>query len=92
MVKQKTRNNPTHIYVVSFKEPPREDTTSTKFYFCSLAAIFDVFSVEDIGCKVTRLWNIGVANGNPYNGRKCSITREPITRKRQKRPLSAKSS
>lgn len=77
-----------HIYRVSFIDCPNEDSSRREFYFHSLAAIYDQFTPEQIGCKVTRLWNVGVTAGNTYHGRKCSVYREPIARKRHKRPDS----
>lgn len=75
-----------HIFRVRFIMLPMENDSRKEFFFHSLAAIYEIFTPEQIGCKVTRLWNLGIANGTPYFGRKCSITREPIWRKRQKRP------
>lgn len=73
------------IYRVSFKVPPLLGVDDrTEFFFHSLAAIFEVFTPEQVGCKVTRLWNIGVSQGNTYEGRLCTITKEPISRKRRK--------
>ena len=70
------------IYRVEFKVPPLLGVDErTEFYFHSLAAIYDTFTAEQIGCKVTRLWNIGVSHGNPYEGKRCRITKEPILRK-----------
>lgn len=74
-----------YIYRVDFVDCPLAGDSRKVFYFHSIAAIYDLFTAEQVGCKVTRLWNIGVADGNSYHGRKCSITREPIMRKRQKR-------
>ena len=75
------------IYRVAFKEPPLLGVDErTEFYFHSLAAIYDTFTTAQIGCKVTRLWNIGVSSGNPYEGRRCRITKEPIFRKKRFKP------
>ena len=63
------------IYVVTIKKEGKA------YYFGSLAAIYDVFSPYDIGCKVENLWNLGVSEGNPYENRLCRITREPLVRK-----------
>lgn len=71
------------FYRVEFKEPPIQDDERTEFYFSSLAAIYEQFTPEQVGCKVSRLWNIGVSDGVPYAGRRCSITREQIRRKTQ---------
>lgn len=75
------------IYRVAFKEHPIADDARLDFYFHSLAAIYDTFTAEQIGCKVTRLWNIGVSHGTPYEGRRCRITKEPILRKRRFKPV-----
>ena len=75
-------------YRVKFKVPPLLGVDDrTDFYFHSLAAIYDTFTAEQIGCKVTRLWNIGVSHGNPYDGRRCRITKEPILRKTRNKPV-----
>lgn len=76
-----------YIYRVEFKEPPLSDDSRTDFFFHSVSAIYEVFTAKQIGCKVTRLWNIGVSNGNPYEGRRCTITKEPISRKRRNKPV-----
>lgn len=73
-----------HVYRVSFHEPMPEATDGkTDFFFTSLAAIYDRFSTEDIGCKVSRLWNLKISPDKPYVGRKCTITKEPVQRKKQ---------
>ncbi|MCM1168909.1 MAG: hypothetical protein NC324_03130 [Bacteroides sp.] len=72
-----------HVYRVSFRTPPREGG-AVDYYFSSLAAIYEVFSKAEIGCKVERLWAVGVSDGKPYEGRKCTVTREMVHRKRQK--------
>lgn len=76
------------IYRVEFKVPPLLGVDDrTEFFFHSLAAIYEVFTSKQIGCKVTRLWNIGVSHGNPYDGRRYRITKEPILRKRRFKPV-----
>lgn len=76
-----------YIYRVSFKEPPvLADGTpadKTDFFFTSLAAIYDQFDKRDIGCQVTRLWNLKITLDSPYRGRRCTITKEPVARKRR---------
>lgn len=74
------------IYRVRFKEPPEESDGKTEFFFTSLAAIYEVFTAEQIGCKVSRLYNIGLPDGKPYTGRQCEISREEIHSKAQKKP------
>lgn len=76
-----------HVYKVAFKEPPLSGDNRTDFFFTSLAAIYDQFTPAQIGCKVTRLWNIGVSKGNAYDGRRCLITKETIFRKKHFKPI-----
>ena len=76
----------TAIYKVAFKEPPIPDDDRKEFFFSSLSAIYDTFTPEQVGCKVTRLWNIGISQGNLYTGKLCQITREPLTSKTQISP------
>ena len=77
-----TKNN---IYKVTFNEPPLNDDR-TEFYFTSLSAIYDTFTPEQIGCRVTRLWNVSVSTDNPYIGRLCQITQEETRSKTQNNP------
>lgn len=74
------------IYRVRFKEPPLSGDERTEFFFTSLAAIYEVFKAEQIGCRVNRLYNIGLPDGKPYRGRRCEISREDIHSKAQKAP------
>lgn len=76
-----------HIYRVAFNEPPIEEDDRTEFYFTSLSAIYEEFTPEQVGCKVSRLWNIGVSGGTPYEGAKCKITREPLKSKSQNKAI-----
>ena len=69
-----------HIYKLHFFEPNKG---KRDHYFTSLAAIYTVFLPEDIGCKVSNLWNLKVAEGVPYENDKCRITKEVLTKKRQ---------
>lgn len=70
----------THIYRVSFREPVDD---KTDHFFGSLSAIYETFSPEQIGCKVSRLWNLKITLESPYIGRKCTITKEPFIRKKR---------
>lgn len=72
-----------YIYKVEFYISPIEEDDRTEFFFHSLTAIYDKFTPEQVGCKVTRLWNVGVSDGNEYTSRNgdVHITREPIERK-----------
>jgi hypothetical protein len=57
----------------------------SEFYFGSLAAIYDTFTDNDIGCKVRNLWNVGVARGVEYTGAKCRIKSIKVYHKRTER-------
>ena len=73
-----------YIYRVSLKEEQAGDNTwVTDYFFASLSAIYEQFTPEQIGCKVERLWNLKISPDKPYVGRKCTITKELLTRKRQ---------
>jgi hypothetical protein len=78
-----------HIYWVSFRQPPLPGDERTEFFFHSLSAIYEMFTADQVGCKVARLWNIGVSKGTPYVGKLCTVCRASIQRKAQKRPNSA---
>lgn len=73
------------IYKVRFTEPPLKDDDRTEFFYSSLSAIFEDFTPEQVGCGVRRLWNLQIAQGKPYVGRLCQITREPLNSKAQMR-------
>lgn len=68
------------IYHLQFKEPVNNQTD---YYFGSLSAIYEEFAPENIGCKVERLCNIGVAKGVVYDNKLCSIKLGELKRKRQ---------
>lgn len=74
-----------HFYRVEFRVPPIEGDERKVFNFSSLAAIYEQFTPEQVGCKVSRLWNIRVSKCIPYMGRKCKITKERIFGKTQNR-------
>ena len=58
---------------------------TAEFFFHSLAAIYDLFTPYQVGCKVSQLYKVGVRQGIPYEGRKCRVSREPIRRKKSRR-------
>ena len=73
-----------YIYRVSFKrEQAGDNVWCDDYFFTSLSAIYEQFTPEQIGCKVERLWNLKISPDKPYVGRKCTITKELLTRKRQ---------
>lgn len=73
------------IIRVQFRDPPLpEQPARTEFFFGSLAAIYDVFTPQQIGCRVERLWNSGITEAKPYRNKLCVISREQLSRKAQK--------
>lgn len=75
-----------YIYVVLFFAAPFADKPRQKFFlFSSLAAIYEVFSVEHIGCTLGHLYNLKVPDGSAFAGKRCIIKREKVFSKRQKR-------
>lgn len=74
------------VYSVVFFGAPFRDKPRQKFFlFSSLAAIYEVFSVEQIGCSLGHLYNLKVPDGSAFAGKRCIIKREPVVSKRQKR-------
>ena len=70
--------------MVRFVEPPYGGSSTDVFLFTSMQAIFSTFTKEQIGCGVKRLWNIGLAKGNAYKSKNCTITKEPFMRMKRK--------
>ena len=71
-------NSKGNIIKLTFKHLRRE------FYFGSLAAIYDMFSVEQIGCAVEVLWAYNIEQGKPFENSQYIISKEFLTRKKRK--------
>lgn len=54
------------------------------WYFGSLAAIYELFTPEDIGCKLETLWNDSLDYGEYKMTKQCVITKEIMYRKAHK--------
>lgn len=52
-----------------------------EYYFGSLAAIYEQFTSEQIGCRMEALWASGIEPGKPKATRHCVISKHGITRK-----------
>lgn len=75
-----------YVYgVLFFAAPFAGNPRKRYFLFSSLAAIYEVFSVEQIGCTLGHLYNLKVPDGSAFTGKRCIIKREPVVSKRQKR-------
>ncbi len=73
------------IIRVHFFQPLPE---GTDFFFGSLAAIYEQFTPEQIGCTVNNLWNFGIDFGRPYINTRCAISKVVLIRKSRKTPLA----
>ena len=60
------------FYRVEFKEPPIEGDDRTEFYFSSLAAIYEQFAPEQVGCNIS-------GGRNKVKPRQRSIIRRTIS-------------
>lgn len=70
------------IIKVQFSEPPlASEPNRTEFYFGGLAAIYDLFTPEQVGCGVKHLWNYGITVDRPYRNRRCVVSKEVMRRK-----------
>ncbi len=56
-----------------------------EFYFTSLSAIYDRFTPEQVGCRVERLYSVGVSRGIVYRNKLVEVRRYPLSRKPQRR-------
>lgn len=84
---QKGGGSDRFVYSVLFFAAPLPEKPRQKFFlFSSLAAIFDVFSPEQIGCGLGHLYNLQVPSGSAFAGKRCIIKREKVFSKRQKCP------
>lgn len=80
---QKVGGSDRYVYSVLFFAAPLPSKPRQKFFlFSSLAAIFEVFSVEQIGCGLGHLYNLKVPDGTAFSGKRCIIKRERVFAKR----------
>lgn len=64
------------IYQVKFR-------SGAEHYFTSLTAIYELFTPEQVGCKVEHLWNLQISENSPYLGKRCSIYKVALYTKRK---------
>lgn len=77
-------NKTSTFYHVRFREAP-DSSGNLDFYFGSLAAIYDVFTPEQVGSKIENLWNKNLSDGGSWSGSKCSVSRCTLIRKKTNR-------
>lgn len=85
---EKTTTNVNHIYSVLFYDVPLPISAPHQkfFLFTSLAAIYEVFTREQLGVSLKHLYNTHVANGSTYSGKRCIIRRQKAYSKKQQSP------
>ena len=71
------------IIKVQFLNPDPQ-TWRTEFYFGSLAAIFEVFTEDEVGCKLNTLWAAKIDHQHPKVTPKCIVSKQFLYRKKQK--------
>lgn len=57
----------------------------SEFFFGSLAAIYDLFNEEQIGCSLHTLWNCKISPDNPKATARCVISKHKVWRKKSGR-------
>lgn len=53
------------------------------YFFGSLAAIYDTFSAEQIGCRKETLWNANIEEDKPKSTRCCVVYKHRVVRKKR---------
>ena len=81
-IPQRSETTDIFCYRVSFYLPI---DGNKDYFFGSMSAIYERFTKEQIGCDVRNLWNCRIREGHPYKGQRCTISREPLYRKKRKR-------
>ena len=72
--------------VLFFAAPYPEQPRRKVFVFSSLAAIYDLFPRDVVGCTLGHLYNLQVPSGSAYCGKRCIIKRERVFAKAHKCP------
>lgn len=85
----KNKGNITYIYRVVFVAPPIEGDDRITFYFSSLAAIYELFTRQQMGVALKTLWSHKLSDSGVYCGDRVTITREPLMRKLKRNAGSA---
>lgn len=73
------------IIKVQFLQPRTDMGGRSDFFFGSLAAIFEVFTENDIGCKLNTLWAAKIDTEHPKTTPKCVVSKDVLYRKKQKK-------
>ncbi len=70
------------VYLLTFVEAIDGKKT---YVFGSLSAIYTKFTEEQIGCKVTNLWNVNISQESPYSNHLCKIEEKEVIRTKTNR-------
>lgn len=70
-----------HVHIFSRPRGVKND-----FYFSSIAAIYDILTVEDIGVKYSYLRHAGLSGGGSVMTKKAIIRQDSIHAKNKKGP------
>lgn len=70
------------VIKVQFFHP--QASGGTEFYFGSLAAIFEMFTPSEIGCRLENLWKSNITEERPKATSSCIISKHPLYRKSHK--------
>lgn len=73
------------IIRVQFLNPVAEYGGQTDFFFGSLAAIYELFTPEQVGCKLETLWSAKIDTLTPKATTKCVVSKHVLYRKKQQR-------
>lgn len=71
------------IVRVQFLNPVAEYGGQTDFYFGSLAAVYELFTPEQVGCKLETLWSAKIDALHPKATTKCVVSKQVLYRKKQ---------
>lgn len=58
----------------------------SEYYFGSIAAIFERFSADQLGCTIESMWAYKLTSERPKITKKCTISKHTIVRKPQNNP------
>lgn len=80
---EKKEKKPITVYHVHFLGYPKESTFQTDYYFGSISAIFEHFTVDEIGIQASSLYNFKFdEETNPiYENKKCRIRKSALLTK-----------
>lgn len=71
------------VICVDFLKPQAEYGNKSRFFFGSLAAIYEMFTASDIGCNLNTLWAANITEGSPKITRNCIVSKHTVCRKKQ---------